>query len=60
VQVHKFICVGTLEERIDRMLTEKKAVADRIVSSGDSWLTSLTTEELKNYLALSDDAIGDF
>ena len=60
VQVHKFICVGTLEERIDRMLTEKKAVADRIVTSGDTWLTSLSTEELKNYLALSDDAVGDF
>ena len=60
VQVHKFVCIGTMEERIDRMLTEKLALADKIVGSGDDWLTGLSTEELRQTLALSVDAVGDF
>ncbi|HKQ46677.1 MAG TPA: DEAD/DEAH box helicase [Phycisphaerae bacterium] len=59
VQVHKFVCIGTVEERIDRLLSEKSALADRIVGSGDEWLTGLSTQELRTYLALSDDAIGE-
>src|SRR5262245_22209247 len=43
VQVHKFVCIGTVEERIDRLLAEKTALADRIVGSGDEWLTNLST-----------------
>ncbi len=60
VQVHKFVCVGTVEERIDRLLTDKIALADRIVSSGDDWLTNLSTDDLRSYLQLSNDAVGDF
>lgn len=59
VQVHKFVCIGTVEERIDRLLAEKSALADQIVGSGDEWLTGLSTQELRTYLALSDDAIGE-
>ncbi|MCC7350848.1 MAG: DEAD/DEAH box helicase [Phycisphaerales bacterium] len=60
VQVHKYICAGTVEERIDKLLGDKLALADRIVSSGDEWLTNLSTDELRNYLTLSQDAVGDF
>ncbi|MCC6239015.1 MAG: DEAD/DEAH box helicase [Phycisphaerales bacterium] len=60
VQVHKFVCVGTVEERIDKLLAEKIALADKIVSGGDEWLTNLSTEELRSYLQLTSDAIGDF
>ena len=60
VQVHKYICIGTMEERIDRLLKEKVDLADRIVTSGDSWLTSLSTDELRKTLALSDEAIEDY
>jgi SNF2 family DNA or RNA helicase len=60
VQVHKFVCVGTLEERIDRMLTEKLALAQQIVGSGDDWLTSLSTEQLREYLSLSKEAVGEY
>ncbi len=59
VQVHKFVCIGTVEERIDRLLAEKSALADQIVGSGDEWLTGLSTQELRTYLALSEDAIGE-
>ncbi|MCB9850938.1 MAG: DEAD/DEAH box helicase [Phycisphaerales bacterium] len=59
VQVHKFVCMGTIEDRIDRMLTEKLALADQIVGSGDEWLTGLSTEELRSCLRLSRDAVGE-
>jgi SNF2 family DNA or RNA helicase len=59
VQVHKFVCIGTIEDRIDKLLTEKSALSDRIVGSGDEWLTGLSTSELKDYLSLSDDAVTD-
>lgn len=60
VQVHKFIAVGTVEERIDRMLTEKIQLAESIVGGGDEWLTDLSTAELRDYLKLSDEAVGEF
>ena len=60
VQVHKFVCVGTLEERIDRLLSDKLALADQIVSSGDEWLTNLSTDELRRYLSLSREAVAEF
>jgi SNF2 family DNA or RNA helicase len=60
VQVHKFVCIGTMEERIDRLLSEKQALADQIVGSGDEWLTGLSTEQLRDYLSLSKEAVGEF
>jgi SNF2 family DNA or RNA helicase len=59
VQVHKFVCIGTVEERIDKLLSEKSALADRIVGSGDDWITGLSTVELRDYLALSADAVSE-
>lgn len=60
VQVHKFVCIGTMEERIDRLLSEKQALADQIVGSGDEWLTNLSTDQLREYLSLSNEAVGEF
>ncbi|HEY1686389.1 MAG TPA: DEAD/DEAH box helicase [Tepidisphaeraceae bacterium] len=59
VQVHKYVCVGTMEEKIDKLLTDKIALADKIVSSGDEWLTNLSTQELKEYLQLGRDAVAE-
>ena len=50
VQVRKFVCVGTLEERIDAMIEEKKALADRIVGTGEGWLTELSVDDLRAVL----------
>jgi len=55
VQVHKFVCIGTIEDRIDQLLMEKSALSDQIVGSGDEWLTGLSTTELREYLTLKDD-----
>src|SRR5207253_10882542 len=60
VQVHKFIAIGTVEERIDRMLSEKVHLAESIVGGGEEWLTELSTADLKEYLRLSEQAVGEF
>jgi SNF2 family DNA or RNA helicase len=59
VQVRKFVCVGTLEERIDAMIEEKKALAERIVGTGEGWLTELSTADLGQILALSPEAVAE-
>ena len=58
VQVRKFICTGTLEERIDEMIERKKALAQRVVGTGEEWLTELSTEELRDLFALDPKAVG--
>jgi SNF2 family DNA or RNA helicase len=59
VQVHKFICAGTLEEKIDEMIERKKGLADRIVGAGERWLTELSDKELRDVFALRKEAVGD-
>lgn len=59
VQIHKFLCTGTLEERIDEMIEHKKGVADSIVGSDEAWLTELSTDDLKKLFQLQKDAIGE-
>lgn len=59
VQVHKFICAGTLEDKIDEMIENKKAIASSIVGTGENWLTELSTDQLKDLFALRADAVGE-
>ena len=59
VQVRKFVCVGTLEERIDAMIEEKKALAERIVGTGESWLTELSVADLRAVLTLGPEAVSE-
>jgi SNF2 family DNA or RNA helicase len=59
VQVRKLVCVGTLEERIDRMIEQKKELAERIVGSGEGWLTELSTSELREVVKLSAEAVAE-
>ena len=58
VQVHKFICAGTLEERINEMIERKQEVADQVVGAGEGWLTELSNEGLREILALSRESVG--
>jgi SNF2 family DNA or RNA helicase len=53
VQVHKFVCVGTLEEKIDAMIDEKRALAESVIGSGENWLTELSTNDLRQMVRLS-------
>jgi SNF2 family DNA or RNA helicase len=59
VQVRKFICVGTLEEKIDEMIEDKKALADAVVTDGERWLTELSTGALRDLFTLSEDAVDE-
>ncbi len=60
VQVHKFICAGTLEERIDALIESKKALAESVVGgAAEGWLTELSTTDLRDLVRLSADVVGD-
>ena len=57
VFVHKFVTLGTLEERIDQMIEDKKKVASAIVGADESWLTELDNESFKQLIALNRQAV---
>ena len=54
VLVHKLVTVGTIEERIDAMINSKRALANSVVGTGEEWITELSTDELRNVIALRD------
>jgi SNF2 family DNA or RNA helicase len=57
VQVHKFVCTGTLEEKIHDMIESKKQLAEQVVSAGEEWLTEMDTDQLRNLLILDRSAV---
>ena len=53
VFVHKLVSTGTIEEKIDQLLTSKQDLADSVLSNGaDQWITEMSQEELMNLLRL--------
>ncbi|MFG1684222.1 SNF2-related protein [Nonomuraea sp. NPDC049269] len=58
VQVRKLICAGTLEERVDEMIERKKSLAERVVGTGEDWLTDLSTGELREVFRLTAEAVS--
>ena len=59
VQVHAFVCAGTLEEKINEMLARKRDVAARVVGTGESWLTEMNNDQLRDLLKLRPDAVEE-
>ena len=59
VEVHKFVCLGTVEERIDELIERKQALAEKIVGSGEGWITELSTDQLKDLFRLRAEAVED-
>jgi superfamily II DNA or RNA helicase len=59
VQVRKFVCPGTVEERIDEMITRKRALSELVVGDGEGWLTELSTDSLRTVFALGAEALAD-
>ncbi|MGI8915464.1 MAG: DEAD/DEAH box helicase, partial [Chloroflexota bacterium] len=57
VFVHTFIALGTVEERIDAMIEEKKHLASAIVGNDESWLTELDNATFKELIALRRDSL---
>ena len=53
VLVHKFVCQGTVEEKIDALITEKATLASDILESGaETLLTEMNNEELLALVSL--------
>ena len=47
VLVHKFVCKGTVEERIDKLIAGKQQLSEEILSDGaESTLTEMSNDEL--------------
>ena len=57
VFVHKFVVIGTLEEKIDSMIEDKKKLSSAVVGSDESWLTELDNEAFKQLIALNKSAL---
>jgi uncharacterized Zn finger protein/superfamily II DNA or RNA helicase len=51
VFVHRFITRNSFEEKIDQMLSAKGELADMTVSSGESWLSRMSHQELRELFA---------
>ena len=56
VLIHRLMAVGTLEERIDAMLTAKREMASAVVGAGETWITELDPDALLELVELSDSA----
>ena len=55
VLVHKLVCRGTIEERIDALITEKKALAESVLGpegGAETLLTEMSNDELLRFVAL--------
>lgn len=59
VTVSRFVCVGTLEERIDEMITKKRELSRLTVATGESWLGDLADDDLFDLFTLRDEAVSE-
>ena len=57
VQVYKLLTAGTVEEKVDRLLEDKRDLASRIVGAGERWITELDDAALRELFTLSTDAV---
>lgn len=52
VFVHRLATRGTIEERIDRLMNEKRALAESVIGAGEGWITELSTDDLRRLITL--------
>ncbi|MEU8297083.1 DEAD/DEAH box helicase [Micromonospora sp. NPDC048909] len=57
VQVRKFVCAGTVEEKVAALIADKRNLASRVVGSGEQWVTELSTGQLRELFALESGAV---
>ncbi|MBN1983422.1 MAG: DEAD/DEAH box helicase [Chitinivibrionales bacterium] len=54
VMVHKFICTGTIEEKIDALMEDKRILAEQIIpSAAENWITEMDDEQIANLFTLT-------
>ncbi len=59
VQVRKLVCVDTIEERIDDMISGKQELADLTVGTGENWITEFSDDEIQRLFTLGSEAVGE-
>ena len=60
VQVHKYVCAGTFEETLDDLIERKVALAESIVGTSESWITEMSTDDLRQLFRLRrEDAVAE-
>jgi hypothetical protein len=57
VQVHKLMCAGTIEDKVDQLLERKRQLAASIVGAGEQWITELDDNQLRDLFSLAPDAV---
>lgn len=58
VNVHKMICEGTIEERIDELIEQKKSLSKQILSQGEGWVTELSDKEIFDLIRLRKEVLS--
>jgi SNF2 family DNA or RNA helicase len=54
VVVHKFVCKGTVEEKIDEMIEGKKELSEKVLSAGtEKWITEMSNERIMDMFTLT-------
>jgi SNF2 family DNA or RNA helicase len=56
VQVHRLVAEGTIEQKIAELLDRKRALADSVLAGGDTALTELSNDELRDLVTLQRDS----
>jgi SNF2 family DNA or RNA helicase len=57
VQVHTLLCAGTIEEKVDQLLEQKRTLAAQVIGAGERWITELADAELQELFSLAADAV---
>ncbi len=52
VLVHKFVCRGTVEERIDAMIAEKSSLSGDVIDGAETLLTEMSDTQLLDFVRL--------
>ena len=53
VIVHKFVTKGTIEERIDEIINNKKTLAESVIGTGEHWITEFSDQEIISMMRLT-------
>ncbi len=56
--VHKFVCKGTVEEKIDTLITAKSGLAAELLEGAETLLTEMDDAALLRLVALDLDKTG--
>lgn len=59
VQVRKFVCAGTVEEKVAALIADKRRLASTVVGTGEQWVTELSTAQLRDLFQLEAGAVAE-